>query len=60
MRSLSFISISVAAPTLMTAPPDACKTPCSFSRSKSEVVTSMADLMDAMRALIARHLRRRR
>ena len=43
MRSFfSFISTSVAAPTLMTATPPAsfARRSCSFSRSKSEVVVS--------------------
>ena len=51
----SFISVSVAAPTLMTAtPPDSLASlSWSFSRSKSEVVVSIADLIWDIRALIA-------
>ena len=56
MRSfISFISTSVAAPTLITATPPAslARRSCNFSRSKSEVVFSIALRMVATRALIA-------
>ena len=51
----SFISVSVAAPTLTTAtPPDSLASrSCSFSRSKSESVFSISCLICLMRALIA-------
>ena len=53
MRSFfSFISVSVAAPTLMTAtPPDSfARRSCSFSLSYSEVVVSIWARICAMRA----------
>ena len=54
MRSfISFISTSVAAPTLITAPASLARRSCNFSRSKSEVVFSIALRMVATRALIA-------
>ena len=56
MRSFfSFISVSVAAPTLMTATPPAsfARRSCSFSRSKSEVVRSIAPRISLTRAAIA-------
>ena len=56
MRSFfSFISASVAAPTLMTATPPAslASRSCSFSRSKSEVVVSMAARIWFSRARIS-------
>ena len=51
----SFISVSVAAPTLTTAtPPDSLASrSCSFSRSKSESVFSISALIWLMRPLIA-------
>ena len=51
----SFISVSVAAPTLTTAtPPDSlARRSWSFSRSKSESVFSISDLICLMRPLIA-------
>ena len=51
----SFISVSVAAPTLTTAtPPDSlARRSCSFSRSKSESVFSISCLICLMRDLIA-------
>src|SRR5881397_1066788 len=51
----SFISVSVAAPTLITAtPPESLASrSCSFSRSKSESVSSISDLSCLIRALIA-------
>ena len=51
----SFISVSVAAPTLTTAtPPDSfASRSCSFSRSKSESVFSISCLICLMRDLIA-------
>jgi hypothetical protein len=50
----SFISVSVAAPTLITAtPPDNfASRSWSFSRSKSESVVSISDLSCLIRALI--------
>jgi len=59
MRSFfSFISVSVAAPTLMTAtPPDSlARRSWSFSRSKSDVVSSIWVLIWPMRALISASL----
>ena len=56
MRSfISLSSVSVAAPTLMTAtPPDNfAKRSCSFSLSNSEVALSICDLMTATRLAIA-------
>ena len=56
MRSfISFNSVSVAAPTLITAtPPDNfAKRSCNFSRSNSEVVVSIWDLITATRWEIA-------
>ena len=56
MRSfISFNSVSVAAPTLMTAtPPDnLAKRSWSFSRSNSDVVVSICDLITATRLAIA-------
>ena len=56
MRSfISFNSVSVAAPTLITAtPPDnLAKRSCNFSRSNSEVVVSICDLITATRLAIA-------
>ena len=51
----SFSSVSVAAPTLMTATPPAslASRSCSFSRSKSEVVVSIWARICSMRPLIA-------
>src|ERR671925_661229 len=51
----SFISVSVAAPTLTTATPPAsfASRSCSFSRSKSESVVSISDLSCLIRDLIA-------
>jgi len=51
---VSFISTSVAAPTLMTATPPAslARRSCSFSRSKSLSVVSISDLICLMRPLI--------
>src|SRR5438876_874953 len=51
----SFISVSVAAPTLITATPPAsfASRSCSFSRSKSESVVSISAFSCLMRALIA-------
>ena len=54
----SFSSTSVGAPTLITATPPAsraCRS-CSFSRSKSEVVTSICALISFMRFWIASSL----
>ena len=56
MRSfISLSSVSVAAPTLITAtPPDnLARRSCSFSRSNSEVLLSICDLMTATRLAIA-------
>ena len=56
MRSfLSFISTSVAAPTLMTATPPAslASRSCSFSRSKSEVTVAIWLRIWAMRSAMA-------
>ena len=52
---ISFNSVSVAAPTLITAtPPDnLAKRSCNFSRSNSDVVVSIWDLMTATRLAIA-------
>ena len=51
----SFISVSVAAPTLTTATPPAsfARRSCSFSRSKSESVFSISFLIWSMRPLMA-------
>ena len=51
----SFSSVSVAAPTLITATPPAslASRSCSFSRSKSEVVVSIWARICSMRPLIA-------
>ena len=56
MRSfLSFISTSVAAPTLMTATPPAslARRSCSFSRSKSEVAEAIWERIWATRSAMA-------
>ena len=53
LRSLS--SVSVAAPTLMTATPPAnfAKRSCNFSRSKSEVVSAICCLIVSTRVATA-------
>ncbi len=50
----SFISVSVAAPTLITATPPAnfAKRSCNFSRSKSELTFSICCLICSTRCLI--------
>ena len=52
---ISLSSVSVAAPTLTTAtPPDnLARRSCNFSRSKSDVVCSICDLITAVRLAIA-------
>ena len=56
IRSLrSFISVSVAAPTLMTATPPAnlARRSCNFSRSNDESVSSICALMTLIRFSIS-------
>ena len=52
---ISLSSVSVAAPTLTTAtPPESlARRSCNFSRSKSDVVCSICDLMTAVRLAIS-------